>query len=904
MPTLKDLNCSIELSESQHKLQEFGTTYGDGFVETFVPVPSKPQSFSIHLTSDRFIAPGISMYVFVDGVYQCNRNRQDLKLRKGSDSRSVVDLRVRQKEEKQKDGSMIAREWKFEKLDISLADDAPDLCSSNILDNVGCIEVLVLRCAGTRNAKTASAMNMDGTSDFPPPPPFGPDGHSRTPDAQSMYEDRSPQLRGLPTSAYRSPYAETVNSQDGRAQSRYSLHQSNGAPSFSTVPHLRPQSRHAESTHTYAKAPTSIPSVAFQYGSGPIPAGPMMGSERSFYPTRPASLVVANAPDVDKAWLDDLVTKAVQRGVEESRPTQPPGAWPQSPFNPGFPQHNRSQAEKDNGTLWLGSQTGWSEEPEHGQVKPHVTWDSDSGAGGWGAPEETGSETWDSDETWGTKDATKDKESLKSRSKAPTVRSRTVARETSPVTTRRKSQRSRSRPRSSKWSQRQRTPPEDGSGWTHIDIASDSLTDYDDTDDTIQPSHLPNRRWNSRDRSRSQKRSHHTKSNRSKSQRSSRHLRGGTDRPATSVHSHVAPDSHRAAFVTKDASLMMQPHVYPTASGTPAAPEAAPQNGFGPTGVPPPPFSISGGDQKIAWPNNNANKVNWSDQGESGWEPKKTDDNGWSTNNTGWEVKDAVKDKVSSPNEIVGWDTSVPTQGFAKDMEDSWGAQSDNWNSKEEVDKSNDMQWDKETWATAIKPTKASSTSKRHTSKSLSKYRNVRSSSSAGPKHHWQFPPPAPNKPLPSISEPDPLPASPLLKLSSKQASEKRIDHQVRAGKGTHYGHAIARPEYLDTLHHPYAVFRFKYRSRALLKTLLGPAVPLATAHSSGCKMAREKDRLKDVGKDELIEKMVRLKMTMERGKTGRASKRAVSENTESVARGLTERWVKQHSREASEKGK
>jgi hypothetical protein len=119
MPHLKDLDCSIELQDSQRKLQEFGTTYGDGFVETFVPVPSRSQSFSVHLTSNKFIAPGISMYVFVDGVYQCNRNRQDLKLKKGSDSRSLVDFRVRQKEEKQKDGSMIAREWKFEKLDTS-----------------------------------------------------------------------------------------------------------------------------------------------------------------------------------------------------------------------------------------------------------------------------------------------------------------------------------------------------------------------------------------------------------------------------------------------------------------------------------------------------------------------------------------------------------------------------------------------------------------------------------------------------------------------------------------------------------------------------------------------------------------------------------------------------------------
>ena len=57
------------------------------------------------------------MYVFIDGVYQCNRNRQNMKLRKPLDRRSLVDFKVRQKEERQKDGSMIAREWTFEELD-------------------------------------------------------------------------------------------------------------------------------------------------------------------------------------------------------------------------------------------------------------------------------------------------------------------------------------------------------------------------------------------------------------------------------------------------------------------------------------------------------------------------------------------------------------------------------------------------------------------------------------------------------------------------------------------------------------------------------------------------------------------------------------------------------------------
>lgn len=119
MPLLKDLNCSIELSEDSEPLQELGTMYGDGFVETFVPVPKKQQRFTVHLSGRNFIAPGIAMYVFIDGVYQCNRNRQNMKLRKPLDRRSLVDFKVRQKEERQRDGSMIAREWTFEKLDHS-----------------------------------------------------------------------------------------------------------------------------------------------------------------------------------------------------------------------------------------------------------------------------------------------------------------------------------------------------------------------------------------------------------------------------------------------------------------------------------------------------------------------------------------------------------------------------------------------------------------------------------------------------------------------------------------------------------------------------------------------------------------------------------------------------------------
>lgn len=118
MPLLKGLTCSIEPVGIQEPLQEYGTSYGDGFVETFVAVPSKPRPFTVHLKSFEYIAPGLAMYVFIDGVYQCNRNRQELRPRDPHDTRSLVDFRVRQKEEKRVDGSMIAREWIFEKLNI------------------------------------------------------------------------------------------------------------------------------------------------------------------------------------------------------------------------------------------------------------------------------------------------------------------------------------------------------------------------------------------------------------------------------------------------------------------------------------------------------------------------------------------------------------------------------------------------------------------------------------------------------------------------------------------------------------------------------------------------------------------------------------------------------------------
>lgn len=118
MPTLKQITCHVEWSDSDLPLHEYQTIYADGFVETFVAVPPVSSAFSIHLRSHGYVAPGLAMFVYMDGEYQCNRNRSNLKI--PSEARSwkqiEVDFKVRQKEEIMPDGSFSGKQWKFESL--------------------------------------------------------------------------------------------------------------------------------------------------------------------------------------------------------------------------------------------------------------------------------------------------------------------------------------------------------------------------------------------------------------------------------------------------------------------------------------------------------------------------------------------------------------------------------------------------------------------------------------------------------------------------------------------------------------------------------------------------------------------------------------------------------------------
>ncbi|KAK2790959.1 hypothetical protein FQN52_000025 [Onygenales sp. PD_12] len=149
MPTLKQLTCHVEWAGSNVPFKEYETTYGDGNVECYIAIPNSSTPFSVSLKSNGYIASGLAMFVFMDGVYQCNRNRDDLRAIAGSAGATKkfrdISFRVRQKEERLPDGSWIGRPWRFEPFQTtqSVPND-PEIAKH--FCHLGIIEVVVLRC--------------------------------------------------------------------------------------------------------------------------------------------------------------------------------------------------------------------------------------------------------------------------------------------------------------------------------------------------------------------------------------------------------------------------------------------------------------------------------------------------------------------------------------------------------------------------------------------------------------------------------------------------------------------------------------------------------------------------------------------------------------------------------------
>lgn len=118
MPTLKQVTCSLELGPNNTKIKEYCHRYTDGGVEAFIAVPEADIPFKIHVASHGYIAYGLAAFVYMDGQYQCNRNKQHLAVpREGMNpDRYEVDFKFLQREEKKGGGTYIAREWTFAQL--------------------------------------------------------------------------------------------------------------------------------------------------------------------------------------------------------------------------------------------------------------------------------------------------------------------------------------------------------------------------------------------------------------------------------------------------------------------------------------------------------------------------------------------------------------------------------------------------------------------------------------------------------------------------------------------------------------------------------------------------------------------------------------------------------------------
>jgi hypothetical protein len=92
-------------------------------------------------------------------------------------------------------------------------------------------------------------------------------------------------------------------------------------------------------------------------------------------------------------------------------------------------------------------------------------------------------------------------------------------------------------------------------------------------------------------------------------------------------------------------------------------------------------------------------------------------------------------------------------------------------------------------------------------------------------------------------------PEQPLYTIPEAAAKARHVEHQVRGGKGIEKEHKMGRPIYWDTLDKPYAVIRFKYRSKKCLEEILQ------------CKITETEEefrqRLGTLTKEQLIEECV-----------------------------------------------
>ena len=98
-------------------------------------------------------------------------------------------------------------------------------------------------------------------------------------------------------------------------------------------------------------------------------------------------------------------------------------------------------------------------------------------------------------------------------------------------------------------------------------------------------------------------------------------------------------------------------------------------------------------------------------------------------------------------------------------------------------------------------------------------------------------------------------PAEPLPPISENEVSKRGLAHQVKIGKAAAYVHLCAKPEYLDTLTQPYAIFRFKYRSKKVIEDMFNVSV--------GNESESLKAKVAGMTRDQLVEEVLKMKVCL-----------------------------------------
>lgn len=729
---------------------------------------------------------------------------------------------------------------------IVSTNEVPEACPDKMLDRLGCIEVVVLRCDGVRGAESADIkampMNLDGAGDSPDDR-FGLDGgdDSSTPqyDDRTWYSTRS-------RSGYGAPSRTSAFSQGGPP------------PPLSS----RSQDRRAYYGYVRSVSPPALPASYLQqilnsrdgveYGSGPVShqsrAASIHGPTPSFVGS-PRANMPFNIQLVDDKLLNSA--RGDNMGYQtsfaaQSAPVLPngasshlPGSWP-GQFGGGdsslmghvqnippdlVPQPPPSSAAFAPQPPLQNTRVSW----EESLPKPSQGWGDNNG---WESEEEDNKESWATCNTQGTQRQDDPWSSAKSRRGHESssnvwglpTRTRPSSSTSRPTHTGSRTQSSgfrtaRSRPLESV------RETKDGDEWAHVEEDSDSTASWvlarsvhpsESATNAVAPSATA--------RSASQAPSAKPLTSRLPSMKDEERTR--RPRVPAPVFNHwIEEQMSRAEHMKNGYSTLsqftMDDLISNRSESTLRQERAGPKSSFWPapdsdknlpitdTWDNAVPVSMSSSKEETnAFKDAKPEKGGWGERSRStketrhknawrmesghaplgGWPSTPKDDRPKSTADRSVGKNSKGKTKESShriPKELTSSPVSVK----------SWEADVKGWSTPQ---KTKPLDNEPNPWTNTA-------TSKEESSKSRSrKYRHLRAAApSPPPTSHRRFPPPRDEKTGSAMSEKDKFKAEPLLKISKEDAKKKGINHQVRAGKGSKYGHAFGNPEYIDNFEEP-----------------------------------------------------------------------------------------------------